>query len=716
MRRPGTMISAPIPTPILSTSRDGTGIIAPSVPAPPAPILDSVTPTKTTTGPTETWADLGWSYAIDPLLFTVYVSVNGGSSYSPYDTYAGNLRAATNVEALAVLNEALIAITATTAAGESALSTPVTIAAAPTINSATGNGTTTIAVTSTAAGTIVWQTSSDSGTTWVVNALTSANGNLTGLTNGTPYLVEVRGTSGGHVTWFSVPSAATTPSTVMDFSSYLKMDETAGPSHNVQGTDTLTWHGTRTFTASGEILNAAVYDGSAGCYDSGTLLPITGADWSFSGWANIATADSAQHPFCSFIQDAQNWMTLSAEAFGASFCRILKNDVGGGYFSGTFKFNSWTNVLWSSDSGTVGVFNDGVPSASVDQGDNTPADITPVTFQYGRDTGTGSNNKFKGAADELAFANRPWIPPEARELIRPDAYGSYGDTGWQPVVIFTFAPTGIFQQARLQHGNWPNFSDLPIHANRTNESARDPDVFWDGTYLWRVYTRLFSPVTSFGVSRSKCGLIWTHVTNVDCSGVSGCTNAYAPQWAFAADGKCRATINISTDNEATFQIYEVHPTATDMTTWSALTAVGGAPASASDSSLFYLPTATHPYKLFFTHAGGDYIGYSESDSPFTGYSTVLTGATNALGCGQYSEGPQMLDMGGGVYRLLFDQGGGLDPTKGLAYVDLAYTSNLFQSPSAIVDLIGSDWINGTYVMRHGCALPYPFLVRPIILA
>ncbi len=790
----------------------------PFVFTPAAPTSLTVTPISTDSMFVTT-SDLAWSRAVDPLHFTVYYSFDTGATWLFFATYAGNLRSASGAVGIGESDATtLVAITATTADGESARSNVVTVPAAFTISSAVGSSDTTITVASNAAGTIVWQTSSDGGTTWVVNALTTASGNETGLAAVTTYLSSVQGTSGGNKTWFSVPSSATTTpavptalaavpiadqqasisytppagsissyngrhstdpagispawtqvngiaspwqptsladnvthyfqvqavgaggagpwsssasttiSSIWDFTDYLRWDSaTSNPVVHASNTIALSGAAAYTTNDSGEILNALSLDQTANTWATSTWNPMTAAEWSISMWIN--PVDFSANPAVGVFQDNNNFFCLDINNNANLYCI---SGVGGvfqtvGYGGVAITDNIWQMVTIAQEGSAKAFFVNGVILFVDQTASQNPTQISPTSFRYGSNQQSGT--KAKGKLDEFCIHNRLRTSPEELALVGAIPYPFNANTGWESTVMFTFDRGASPHLGRmLQSNDWTNYAQIPMGQLVTAQSFRDPSVIWDGTYFWAVYTRLFAPVTSFGVAKSKTGLVWEEVAHVDCSGVTGCTHAYAPTWAFdtANGGKTYVIISISVDSGSTFQPYYAYPTDADLAAahWHGpldATAITGSalPANMLDLTQWIFDGDGNFYIGAENQIGG-YMGLWKSASLLSGYNTAIySGADSGHklpGTALFDEAPKSISLGGGNYRVYFDQFGA-DATKGLGRIDYSWNGTTLTALGGITQLVVSSTLQ-TWAAQftcHGTVLPYPFPVTPIVL-
>lgn len=144
---------------------------------------------------------------------------------------------------------------------------------------------------------------------------------------------------------------------------------------------------------------------------------------------------------------------------------------------------------------------------------------------------------------------------------------------------------------------------------------------------------------------------------------AGTTAVWAGNW-YTESGTTHLVLPATTASGGAtlFQIYETHATATDFSTWSAYSAIGtsGWASSTIDPCLV---KSGSTYYLFWKDDGSGTICLSTSSSPFSGYTVVQTGDwagwKAAVGGGSI-EGPQVVQLPSGNWRIYFTQNNGLD--------------------------------------------------------
>ncbi|AGZ43831.1 glycoside hydrolase family 43 protein [Actinoplanes friuliensis] len=194
-----------------------------------------------------------------------------------------------------------------------------------------------------------------------------------------------------------------------------------------------------------------------------------------------------------------------------------------------------------------------------------------------------------------------------------------------------------------------------IRANAYTPPAgliRDPSVMrhTDG-YYYLVYTTNWTGNT-IGFARSADHVTWTFLRNVTV-GLNGSTGStWAPEWFKDTDGSVHVVFSASTAGTAgQFQPYKITATSGDLSTWSARTAIG-IPANHIDT---FVVRSGATYHAFVKNETTKYIEHATAPA-LTGPWT-FTGTGNWAGWGSGLEGPALVQLPSGAWRLYFDQYG-----------------------------------------------------------
>jgi hypothetical protein len=231
--------------------------------------------------------------------------------------------------------------------------------------------------------------------------------------------------------------------------------------------------------------------------------------------------------------------------------------------------------------------------------------------------------------------------------------------------------------------NATNFSLVRANAfTPPSGLIRDPSIIrhTDG-YYYVVYTTNWTGDT-IGFARSADYVTWTFLRNVRV-GLNGSTGStWAPEWFKDGDGSVHVIFSASTTGTAgQFRPYRITATNADLSAWTSPAALG-IPANYIDSFVVKLGGTYHN---FLKNETTKYIEHATASS-LTGPWT-FRGTGNWAGWGSGLEGPALIQLPDGRWRLYFDQYG----QRRYYYAD---SSDLF-SFGARVELAG---LSGT--ARH----------------
>jgi hypothetical protein len=193
-----------------------------------------------------------------------------------------------------------------------------------------------------------------------------------------------------------------------------------------------------------------------------------------------------------------------------------------------------------------------------------------------------------------------------------------------------------------------------------SEGVRDPALlYWDGSY-WVAFTNVSGPTgaaTDLGLlSAPSLTGPWTRVADVSTAS-AGATSTWAPQFFVDRDGSVHVLVSLKVSGRR--QLYELHPTSPDWTTWSTPVPIRGTgwAANVIDPNLTYWDGI---YFMMWKDDDTRTICLSTSASPFTGYRAVKTGDWAGWKLDSESiEGPQVVDIGTG-WRIYFTANIGWD--------------------------------------------------------
>ncbi|MGD9156466.1 MAG: AbfB domain-containing protein [Bacillota bacterium] len=179
--------------------------------------------------------------------------------------------------------------------------------------------------------------------------------------------------------------------------------------------------------------------------------------------------------------------------------------------------------------------------------------------------------------------------------------------------------------------------------------VRDPSIIrhTDG-YYYIAYTTNWTG-TNFGIARSSDLKSWTFVTNVDVKR-SGVYNTWAPEWFIDSDGSVNLIVSLSTASYANFQPYKFTALNSGLTSWSSGVALQGLSPNYIDT---FIVKKGPTYHAFTKNETTKYIEHATATS-LTGPYT-FTGTGDWAGWGSWIEGPALLRLANGTWRIFFDK-------------------------------------------------------------
>jgi Alpha-L-arabinofuranosidase B (ABFB) domain/Glycosyl hydrolases family 43 len=201
--------------------------------------------------------------------------------------------------------------------------------------------------------------------------------------------------------------------------------------------------------------------------------------------------------------------------------------------------------------------------------------------------------------------------------------------------------------------NATNFSLVRANAYTPPSGLiRDPSVIrhTDG-YYYVVYTTNWTGNT-IGFARSADYVTWTFLRNVTV-GLGGSTGStWAPEWFKDSDGSVHVVFSASTTGTAgQFRPYRITATNADLSAWTSPVALG-IPANYIDS---FLVKSGGTYHNFLKNETTKYIEHATATSLNGPWTFVGTG--NWAGWGSGLEGPALVQLPDGRWRIYFDQYG-----------------------------------------------------------
>ena len=293
----------------------------------------------------------------------------------------------------------------------------------------------------------------------------------------------------------------------------------------------------------------------------------------------------------------------------------------------------------------------------------------------------------------------------AVQAVATNPIGSAGVRGQGVLVAAHFdqGQQSLYLLASVDGISW----DYVVAAPFLQNLVRDPSVYFDGSFWWVAFTRATTPFASWALYKSSDLVNWSFVVNVDCSGIvqpSGAvTLAWAPEFFVDSDGSLHVIVSLGHANN-TMQLYEQHPTANDLTTWSAAVALAGTALPADMIDAFMVKSGG-TYYCFYKNDSNKYYEVMTSTSLTTGY-TVQGSAhwmTNwPLVSGNGWEGWSMAQIDSNTWYAWVDSTDVSD--NGLGYQYSVYTG-----AAGAGWLTGANWSNlaptkDPMTKRHGTIL------------
>ena len=197
----------------------------------------------------------------------------------------------------------------------------------------------------------------------------------------------------------------------------------------------------------------------------------------------------------------------------------------------------------------------------------------------------------------------------------------------------------------------------PIYVPASG-SQRDPALLLDtDDYHWVCHTN--STNSYFTVIKSNDFSSWEVAANVDMSDIANLHYVWAPQWFVDSDGTVHVFVACSTSSSTSnFQIYEVHPTNTAMSSWSTPVAITISGESNVIDPFVVLKNST--YYMWYKQETTDYIQYASSATLTGTYTNVETGDWAGWGKNPI-ENPVLIQIDDDTWRIYFQEHDGFDP-------------------------------------------------------
>ncbi|MGW5637676.1 glycoside hydrolase family 43 protein [Streptomyces sp. NPDC003832] len=203
----------------------------------------------------------------------------------------------------------------------------------------------------------------------------------------------------------------------------------------------------------------------------------------------------------------------------------------------------------------------------------------------------------------------------------------------------------------------------------------------DGYYYVTYTTRTWQDTsTTIGFARSPDRLNWTFLYDHPVP-IARLSRAWAPEFFVDTDGSVNVVVSCSTtDNEWIFTPYLLRATNSALTAWTSPVALSGIGANHIDTFLVRIGSTYH---AFTKNETTKYIEYGTATSLTGPYTLTRTG--NWAGWGSYREGPALIQLDNGAWRIFFDGYG--DGTY--YYSDSRDTFATWSAPAALPAISGT---------------------------
>lgn len=216
-----------------------------------------------------------------------------------------------------------------------------------------------------------------------------------------------------------------------------------------------------------------------------------------------------------------------------------------------------------------------------------------------------------------------------------------------------------------------------------SRGMRDPSVIFTGGYYYVAYTILaFASPTSnplIGIARSADLLNWIHYTDVSFAAAGNVQVVWAPEWFIDTDGSIHLLASPAINpypgsHSYGHDLFEVHPTSSDMLSWSAPVHITGLPAPTSGPNEGnidpFLVKKGGVYHLFFIRENLPYpLCLFKSDNLLGPYTPEKPLNTNWAGIGAGKEGECVTQMTDGSWRIHYSAGSGAEQLAWVASYD-----------------------------------------------
>nr|WBO81817.1 AbfB domain-containing protein [Streptomyces sp. SBE_14.2] len=216
----------------------------------------------------------------------------------------------------------------------------------------------------------------------------------------------------------------------------------------------------------------------------------------------------------------------------------------------------------------------------------------------------------------------------------------------------------------------------PAGRIRDASVIKHTDGYYYATYTTHTWQ---DPSTTIGVARSADRLNWTFLYDHPVP-IAGLSRAWAPEFFVDSDGSVHIIVSCSTTNdEWIFTPYALRATNSALTSWSSPVPLSGIGANHIDT---YLVKLGSTYHAFTKNETTKYIEYGTAAGLTGPYTLSRTG--DWAGWGSYREGPALIQLDNGAWRLFFDAYG----EARYYYSDSYDTFATWTAPTALPSISG----------------------------
>ncbi|MFF4836177.1 glycoside hydrolase family 43 protein [Streptomyces sp. NPDC001315] len=212
---------------------------------------------------------------------------------------------------------------------------------------------------------------------------------------------------------------------------------------------------------------------------------------------------------------------------------------------------------------------------------------------------------------------------------------------------------------------------------------RDASVFkhTNGYYYITYTTHTWQDVsTTIGFARSSDRVNWTFLYDYTVP-ITNLSRAWAPEWYVDSDGSVNVIVSCSTtDDEWIFTPYLLKATNSGLTSWGSPLALSGIGSNHIDT---FIVKVGSTYHAFTKNETTKYIEYATASSLAGPYTISRTG--DWAGWGSYREGPALVQLDNGGWRIFFDGYG----DGNYYYSDSYDTFATWSAPQALAGISGT---------------------------